>query len=191
MLTHSLGSAARRCATFGGLAAALVAGWSCNDFLDPDPRDVLALQVGHMFDYATGDVGQLTERVAKVMPAWSRELPGYHAVLSMRAFGLVESGEYELAGEAAFHFQAGTFPFLANGRARALGDTTGMVKFLADAATEDAYDEALERAWQQRDRLREIGRAAGRAIRELVPPDPARRFADQLVGLIEQAERLA
>ncbi len=65
------------------------------------PRDVLALQVGHMFDYATGDVGQLTERVAKVMPAWSRELPGYHAVLSMRAFGLVESGEYELAGEAA------------------------------------------------------------------------------------------
>ncbi|MFT3720861.1 dihydrolipoyl dehydrogenase [Pseudorhodoferax sp.] len=34
-------------------------------------------------------------------------------------------------------YRAGTFPFLANGRARALGDTTGMVKFLADAATDE------------------------------------------------------
>ena len=33
--------------------------------------------------------------------------------------------------------KAGTFPFMANGRARALGDTTGMVKFLADAATDE------------------------------------------------------
>ena len=34
-------------------------------------------------------------------------------------------------------YKAGTFPFLANGRARALGDTTGMVKFLADAKTDE------------------------------------------------------
>jgi dihydrolipoamide dehydrogenase len=34
-------------------------------------------------------------------------------------------------------YKAGTFPFLANGRARALGDTTGMVKFLADAQTDE------------------------------------------------------
>jgi dihydrolipoamide dehydrogenase len=34
-------------------------------------------------------------------------------------------------------YKAGTFPFAANGRARALGDTTGMVKFLADAATDE------------------------------------------------------
>ena len=34
-------------------------------------------------------------------------------------------------------YKAGTFPFLANGRARALGDTTGMVKILADAATDE------------------------------------------------------
>jgi dihydrolipoamide dehydrogenase len=34
-------------------------------------------------------------------------------------------------------YKAGTFPFMANGRARALGDTTGMVKFLADAATDE------------------------------------------------------
>ncbi len=34
-------------------------------------------------------------------------------------------------------FKAGSFPFLANGRARALGDTTGMVKMLADATTDE------------------------------------------------------
>ena len=34
-------------------------------------------------------------------------------------------------------YKSGTFPFLANGRARALGDTTGMVKMLADAVTDE------------------------------------------------------
>ncbi len=34
-------------------------------------------------------------------------------------------------------YKAGSFPFLANGRARALGDITGMVKMLADAATDE------------------------------------------------------
>ncbi len=38
---------------------------------------------------------------------------------------------------AGVAYKAGTFPFLANGRARALGDTTGMVKFLADAKTDE------------------------------------------------------
>ena len=34
-------------------------------------------------------------------------------------------------------YKAGQFPFLANGRARALGDTTGFVKILADAPTDE------------------------------------------------------
>jgi dihydrolipoamide dehydrogenase len=34
-------------------------------------------------------------------------------------------------------YRSGSFPFMANGRARALGDTTGMVKMLADAATDE------------------------------------------------------
>ncbi|GAB2746824.1 dihydrolipoyl dehydrogenase [Melaminivora jejuensis] len=34
-------------------------------------------------------------------------------------------------------YKAGSFPFMANGRARALGDTTGMVKFLADTETDE------------------------------------------------------
>jgi dihydrolipoamide dehydrogenase len=42
--------------------------------------------------------------------------------------------QLKAAGKA---YKAGTFPFLANGRARALGDTSGMVKVLADAATDE------------------------------------------------------
>jgi dihydrolipoamide dehydrogenase len=34
-------------------------------------------------------------------------------------------------------YKAGTFPFLANGRARAIGDTTGLVKVIADAKTDE------------------------------------------------------
>jgi dihydrolipoamide dehydrogenase len=33
-------------------------------------------------------------------------------------------------------FRTGSFPFMANGRARALGDTTGFAKIIADAATD-------------------------------------------------------
>lgn len=42
--------------------------------------------------------------------------------------------QLKAAGRA---YRSGTFPFLANGRARALGDTTGMVKMLADAQTDE------------------------------------------------------
>ena len=42
--------------------------------------------------------------------------------------------QLKAAGRA---YKAGSFPFMANGRARALGDTGGMVKFLADAASDE------------------------------------------------------
>ncbi|MEO5696934.1 MAG: FAD-dependent oxidoreductase, partial [Burkholderiaceae bacterium] len=42
--------------------------------------------------------------------------------------------QLKAAGRA---FKAGTFPFMANGRARAMGDTTGLVKMLADAQTDE------------------------------------------------------
>jgi dihydrolipoamide dehydrogenase len=34
-------------------------------------------------------------------------------------------------------YRAGSFPFAANARARAIGDTTGLIKFLADARTDE------------------------------------------------------
>ncbi len=69
-------------------AEALLAG-----LLECYPRDVLALQVAHAFDYLLGNTGQLRDRVARVVPSWRRDVPGYSAVAAMHAFGLAESGE--------------------------------------------------------------------------------------------------
>src|SRR6266581_3962275 len=43
--------------------------------------------------------------------------------------------EQQLKAEG-IEYRAGTFPFMANARARALGDTAGLVKFVADAKTD-------------------------------------------------------
>jgi hypothetical protein len=42
----------------------------------------------------------LRDRIARALPAWSSELPAFHAVLGMHAFGLEECGEYARAEEA-------------------------------------------------------------------------------------------
>jgi len=69
--------------------------------LEAQPRDVLALHAVHNFDHATGDVSALLDRPARVLPAWSSELPGHTAVRSMLAFGWVEAGEHARGEEAA------------------------------------------------------------------------------------------
>ena len=61
------------------------------------PRDALALQAGHQIDFFTGNSRMLRDRLARVMPAWSPGMPGYHAVLGMQAFGFEEMGEYGTA----------------------------------------------------------------------------------------------
>ncbi len=71
------------------------------ELLRLQPRDVLALQVAHAFDYLTGDLICLRDRVRSVLPAWSSDLPGYHAVLAMHAFSLEECGEYGRAEQVA------------------------------------------------------------------------------------------
>lgn len=61
------------------------------------PHDLLALQAGHQVDYFTGDARMLRDRLARALPAWRREMPGFHAVLAMHAFGLEETGDYAQA----------------------------------------------------------------------------------------------
>lgn len=63
------------------------------------PRDLLALQVGHVADFFHGDRDNLRGRVVRAMPAWSRDDPGYGFLLGMQAFGLEECGAYGEAEE--------------------------------------------------------------------------------------------
>jgi tetratricopeptide (TPR) repeat protein len=61
------------------------------------PRDVLALQAHHVMCFFVGDARNLRDGVARVRGAWDVEIPGFHAVLGMHAFGLEECGDYARA----------------------------------------------------------------------------------------------
>lgn len=72
------------------------------------PADALALQAGHQIDFFTGNAAMLRDRIAAAMPAWSADMPGYHAVLGMQAFGMEEMGAYaeaEALGRAAIELE--------------------------------------------------------------------------------------
>lgn len=73
------------------------AGRALEDLSVDYPHDLLALQAGHQIDFFTGDARMLRDRIARVLPDWSLEVPGYHALLGLYAFGLEESGDYRLA----------------------------------------------------------------------------------------------
>ncbi|MFO1033411.1 MAG: tetratricopeptide repeat protein [Hyphomicrobiales bacterium] len=65
------------------------------------PRDLLGLIAGHQLDFFTGNSRMLRDRISRAMPYWSKDVPGYHAMLSMHAFGLEEMGEYGRAEDKA------------------------------------------------------------------------------------------
>ena len=63
------------------------------------PRDLAALQAGHLMDFYRGSARDLRDRIARALAHWTPDVPGYHAVLGMHAFGLEESGDYARAEE--------------------------------------------------------------------------------------------
>ena len=65
------------------------------------PRDVLALQVGHLMDFYRGDALNLRNRISRVLPHWDGAIPGYSYVLGMHAFGLEEMNQYPEAEATA------------------------------------------------------------------------------------------
>jgi tetratricopeptide (TPR) repeat protein len=69
------------------------------DLLLDEPRDLLSLQIAHIGDFLLGESQMLRDRVAQVLPHWSRDTPGYGYVLGMHAFGLEETGQYARAEE--------------------------------------------------------------------------------------------
>lgn len=61
------------------------------------PTDALAIQVAHLTDFLRGDALNLRNRIARVLPHWHSDLPGYGYLLSMHAFGLEECNDYARA----------------------------------------------------------------------------------------------
>lgn len=61
------------------------------------PRDILGLQAGHLMDFYRANARNLRERIARVLPKWSKDQPGYATLLGMYAFGLEETGNYAQA----------------------------------------------------------------------------------------------
>ena len=66
------------------------------------PRDILALQIAHLSDFYLGDAHNLRDRIARVLPAYDEDMPGYGYALGMYAFGLEECNEYT-RGEQVGH----------------------------------------------------------------------------------------
>ncbi len=61
------------------------------------PYDIVALQTGHLMDFYRANSRNLRDRLARVLPHWSRDMPGHSIVLGMYAFGLEECGDYARA----------------------------------------------------------------------------------------------
>src|SRR5215472_6869858 len=67
------------------------------------PQDVLTLAVAHALDFHLGRRRVMRDRIAKVLPHWTAEMPGYASVLAMYAFALEENGQYRRAEKIARH----------------------------------------------------------------------------------------
>ena len=99
--------------------------------------------------WAVGDVVRgpmLAHKAEEEGVAVAERIAGQHGHVNFNTIPGVIYTSPEIAGvgqteeqlkAAGRVYKAGTFPFMANGRARALGDTSGMVKMLADAATDE------------------------------------------------------
>ena len=61
------------------------------------PHDILAMRLAHNIHFFLGDLWRMRDSMARLMPRWSKDIPGYGYVLGCRAFSLEEIGEYERA----------------------------------------------------------------------------------------------
>ena len=95
---HEQGHLAAAQAALAGRWREACARWDA--LLQDRPRDLLALNAAHLFDFYRGDARSLRARVARVLPEWPIGDPLQPYVLGMHAFGLEECNLYSQA-EAA------------------------------------------------------------------------------------------
>lgn len=62
--------------------------------------------------------------------------------------------------------------------------------FLLKAPTVEFLDEAMNRAWENRHRFREIGEQAAIDVRKIIPPDPTEDFVRELLTLAGSSEKV-
>ena len=79
--------------------------WSA--ILAAHPRDAIALQWAHLFDFYRGDSAQLRERAGAAIAAWPDDDALHPYALALHAFGLEESGQYAAAEAAGRRALAG------------------------------------------------------------------------------------
>ena len=137
--------------------------------------------------FGDGPVARGIEEMAQLLGLTNVRFPGFadpneiwrthHAlVLPTRAEGLpLAQVEAMLCGRPVIVADAG-------GTAEIMCD--GEHGFLAIAAVEAAFDEALERAWQRREEWPAIGAAAAAHVRTLYPADPCGTFAEKLEAIL-------
>ena len=68
--------------------------------LDEFPRDLVALKVSQFVLSYLGESVRMRDRVARVLPSWSSEHPGYGFVLGCYAYAAEEAGNYRQAEDA-------------------------------------------------------------------------------------------
>jgi len=80
-----------------------------DEWLLEHPRDALALQWAHLWDFYRGDLINLRLRPARALPEWDEADPLYPHVLALHAFGLEENhlqAQAEEAGRRALALDA-------------------------------------------------------------------------------------
>ena len=142
--------------------------------------------------YGNGDRSEGLQGMADLLGLNKVHFPGFingieevwithHAlILPSRAEGLpLAQVEAMICGRVPIMTPAG-------GAAEIMKD--GVTGFLAASASEQALDEAMERAWQSRYEWKEIGLRASESIWEYFPEDPCANFAEKLCSLITSSE---
>ena len=92
------------------LHAAALDAWSNGDMrgaakvwdtlLDEHPRDLIALKVSQFVLSYLGESERMRDRVARALPAWTSDYPGFGFALGCHAYALEESGDYAQAEDA-------------------------------------------------------------------------------------------